>query len=57
MKIIPNWQHINLQCHFCGDKRSVKYTVWVGDGTVSTEVPCCNLCALTYDGGKTDEQR
>jgi hypothetical protein len=52
MKLIPNWQNQDLTCHFCGTKRSVKYTVRVaiGNGWVPSRidsVPCCNKCALT----------
>ena len=51
MKLIPNWQKQNLTCHFCGSKKSVKYTVRVAAGNASIPgrldpVPCCNLCAL-----------
>jgi hypothetical protein len=38
MKFIPNWQNEILTCHFCGEKRSVKYTVELNE----KEVACCN---------------
>ncbi len=49
---IENWQQKNLTCHFCGEKRSVKYYTKVATGTGFTpsrleKVPCCNKCALT----------
>ena len=54
MKYIPNWQNKDLQCHFCGERRSVKYyaRIAMGNGFVPsgmTDVPCCNKCALLKD--------
>jgi hypothetical protein len=51
IKPIPDWHKKNLVCHFCGETRSVKYTmkVLVIDpllGTDTKEVCCCNKCAL-----------
>lgn len=51
MKYLPDWQNKNLRCHFCGETRSVKYTVRIFDPVISerpTEVCCCNKCALLF---------
>lgn len=45
MKYIPNWADKNLQCHFCGTHKSVKYTVTVN----GKEVCACNRCVLLHD--------
>ncbi len=55
IKLIPDWRDKNLTCHFCGETRSVKYTmkVLVIDpllGTDRIEVCCCNKCALLCIG-------
>lgn len=53
MQYIPDWQHKDLKCHFCGETRSVKYIVAVIDPVVdskATEVYCCNKCALMQIG-------
>lgn len=35
------------KCHFCGSKKSVKYSVTILDKFENKiEVPCCNLCAI-----------
>lgn len=51
MQIIPADQRENLRCYFCGDTRSVKYTIRVFDpvlGTYQEDVCCCNKCAASY---------
>lgn len=55
MKLIPNWQDLDLTCGFCGSKKSVKYLVPVmiidtipsGEKT-TREVCACNKCALLF---------
>lgn len=52
MKYIPNWKDKKLTCHFCGEKRSVKYMVEVFDRFQEDEpfeVCACNKCALMQD--------
>ena len=49
MKIIPNWKEKKLRCHFCGETRSVKYTVYLEEYEFHDDVPCCNKCALLFD--------
>jgi transcription elongation factor Elf1 len=52
MKLIPDWSNKNLQCHFCGATKSVKYTMEVLNPVVDnkpTEVCVCNKCALRYN--------
>ena len=44
-KLISNWNKKNLNCHFCGTNKSVKYEASV-DGA---KVHICNRCALTED--------
>ena len=58
VKIIPNWKEKNLMCHFCGETRSVKYTVYFEDYDLHDYVPCCNKCALMFLGNseKVDEE-
>ena len=46
MKIIPNWKEKKFRCHFCGETRSVKYTVYLEEYDFHDDVPCCNKCAL-----------
>lgn len=49
MKYITDWQHKDLKCYFCGETKSVKYTVIINDPVINnkyTEVFCCNKCAL-----------
>ena len=46
MKLIPKWQNKSLRCHFCGETRSVKYSVYVEK--YYGDVPCCNKCALQF---------
>lgn len=48
MKIIPNWKEKKLRCHFCGETRSVKYTVYLTEYDFHDDVPCCNKCALRF---------
>lgn len=48
MKIIPNWKEKKLRCHFCGETRSVKYTVYLEEYEFHDDVPCCNKCALLF---------
>ena len=55
MKIIENWQDKNLRCHFCGETRSVKYTMKIFDPVVDdkpTEVCVCNKCVLQHNDNK-----
>ena len=55
MKLIPNWQDLDLTCGFCGTKKSVKYKVPVviidsilyGEKT-EQERCTCNKCALLF---------
>lgn len=42
MKYIEDWQNWKLRCHFCGQRKSVKYAMR-SKGRV---VACCNRCAL-----------
>lgn len=52
MKLIPDWSNKNLQCHFCGETKSVKYAMKILDPVVDnnpTEVCVCNKCALRYN--------
>lgn len=52
IELIPDWQNKNLTCHFCGEKRSVKYKTKVvvidtlPDKEDKKEVCVCNKCAL-----------
>lgn len=49
LRLIPNWHERNLICHFCGETRSVKYSMQVYNPIASnnvTEVCVCNKCAL-----------
>ena len=41
--LIPEWNKKNLECHFCGTNKSVKYEANVSDNKVCV----CNRCALT----------
>nr|WP_290461275.1 ASCH/PUA domain-containing protein [Acutalibacter muris] len=55
MKIIPEERRKNLRCYFCGDARSVKYSIklLVAEPVLSNhyeDVCCCNKCAITYGG-------
>ena len=58
MKLIPNWHKKNLRCHFCGETKSVKYTMEVLDPVVDykpTKVCVCNKCALKYNNNITSK--
>ena len=51
--INPNWQNEKLECHFCGETRSVKYKTKIividsipNNEKQSKEVCICNKCAL-----------
>lgn len=48
MKIIPNWKEKKLRCHFYGETRSVKYTVYLEEYGFRGDVPCCNKCVLRF---------
>ena len=48
MKIIPNWKEKKLICHFCGETRSVKHTVYLEEYDFHDDVPWCNKCALRF---------
>ena len=51
ISMIPPEKRRNCRCHFCGETRSVKYTVSIVDPTLSrgiSEVYCCNECLLHY---------
>ena len=55
MKLIPNWQDKLLQCHFCGETRSVKYVVELNGAICDNkplEVCACNKCALIHSNDK-----
>ena len=43
--LIPNWSKKNLECHFCGTNKSVKYEMDV-DGK---KIYSCNKCVLIKD--------
>lgn len=49
--IDPSKRH-NCRCHFCGETRSVKYSISVYDPTIRvddrTHVACCNRCFARY---------
>ena len=52
MNIIPDWRNKNLQCYFCGETRSVKYTMKIKthpDNLKIREVCVCNKCALIHN--------
>lgn len=49
-----------VEMPFCGETRSVKYTVYIEEYDFHDDVPCCNKCALrfahtTEKGGKRNE--
>lgn len=49
--LIPDWQTKNLRCHFCGETRSVKYSMEVHNPIIHdgpTKVAVCNKCALQF---------
>ena len=51
ISMIPPEKMENCRCHFCGETRSVKYTVAIFDPTLSrglSEVYCCNECLLRH---------
>lgn len=51
LEIIPDWSKKSLQCHFCGETRSVKYMATIFDPVVSnepTKVCVCNACAWKH---------
>lgn len=51
LEIIPDWSKKNLQCHFCGETRSVKYMTTIMDPVVDdkpTKVCTCNSCAWKF---------
>lgn len=55
MKLIPKWADRNLECHFCGTHKSVKYIV----SKNGKKVCACNRCALlrgspTEKGGEAE---
>ena len=54
MKYIENWQNKDLRCHFCGQTKSVKYTVELTEYEGTKEVPCCNRCVLRFGGGSDE---
>lgn len=52
IKFNPNWrENKNVCCYFCGDTRSVKYTVDLcsSDGERVLTVDACNRCVLLLD--------
>lgn len=52
MKLIPDWSSKNLQCYFCGETRSVKYTMRIKtqpENIKPKEVCVCNRCALVHN--------
>ena len=55
MKLIPNWQDLDLTCGFCGSKKSVKYKIPVviidsiPTGEKTEQERCaCNKCVLLF---------
>ena len=54
MKIVPNWQNKNVRCYFCGETRSVKYTVCIEEYDYHDTVYCCNQCALRFQKKYTE---
>ena len=51
MKLIPGWRDKNLKCYFCGETRSVKYSIKIihDDCIMHRKVYACNRCALICD--------
>lgn len=57
MQLIANWRNKNLKCYFCGETRSVKYTVEIFNPVISdnsTKVCCCNKCAPLFEASKKE---
>lgn len=61
MKLIPNWQDLDLTCGFCGSKKSVKYrvpVVIIDSLSFATEEKteqkryACNRCALLFSNSE-----
>lgn len=47
MNLISDWANKNLQCHFCGETRSVKYEVITHVKNEGLKTVCaCNKCVL-----------
>lgn len=46
-KLIPDWRQKNLKCYFCGETRSVKYSMTIFDPASNKEIKICvcNKCA------------
>ena len=57
MTLIFGWKEKKLQCHFCGQTKSVRYALRLKgeDGQVNT-VACCNKCVLKHMGDEADER-
>lgn len=50
MRLIEDWQNRNLRCFFCGNDRSVKYSIEYMESGMSKQetVFVCNMCALRF---------
>lgn len=58
MNLISGWRNKNLQCYFCGETRSVKYTMKIKtqpENIKLREVCVCNKCALVHNDVATKE--
>lgn len=52
MRYIPDWYNKGLECCFCGETRSVKYTMKIKtdpENIKIREVCVCNKCALIHN--------
>lgn len=52
MRYIPDWHKKCLECYFCGETRSVKYTMKIKTNPENIkirEVCVCNKCALIHN--------
>lgn len=56
MTLIFGWKEKKLQCHFCGQTKSVRYVLRLKDedGQVNY-VACCNRCVLKHMEEEVDE--
>lgn len=57
LKVVENWDKKNLRCYFCGETKSVKYSIEIFDPVLAenpTRVCVCNRCAMRQKAKEMD---
>lgn len=56
LRLLPTEERKRHKCYFCGETRSVKYSVTIRDGSEIIEVASCNKCVCTNNHQLLEER-